>query len=81
MVAVHGPLILVDPHNDIRMGVIHVRAFHSGADVPTPAFRKVGANEPSEGVCFVQVLHLFMLILCLIAIGGAVAGNYDRFSF
>ena len=36
--------ILVDPLDDIRLGVIHVRIFRRGTGVPAPAIRKVSAN-------------------------------------
>ena len=43
--------ILVDPLDDVRLGVIHVRIFRRGAGVPAPAIRKVCANQPGEDVC------------------------------
>ena len=42
-------------------------------------FAKHVRTNPAKTFVFVQVLHLFMLILSLAAVGGAVAGNRDWF--
>ena len=42
-------------------------------------FAKHVRTNPAKSFVFVQALHLFMLILSLAAVGGAVAGNRDWF--
>ena len=42
-------------------------------------FAKHVRTNPTKTLAFVQVLHLFMLILSLAAVGGAVVGNRDWF--
>ena len=42
-------------------------------------FAKHVRTNPAKTFVLVQALHLFMLILSLAAVGGAVVGNRDRF--
>ena len=71
--------ILVDPLDDVRLGVIHVRIFRRGAVFLRRLFAKYVQINPAKTFVFTQVLHLFMLILSLVAVGAAVANNHDWF--
>ena len=68
--------VLVDPCNDHRLGIVHVRTLGGRAVVSTPPVQKACANEPAKDILVRADFPMIMLTLSLVTIAGAVAGSH-----
>ena len=70
----------MDPLDDVRLGVIHVRIFLVAEPVFLHRlFAKYVKIKLAKTFVFVQVIHLFILTLSLVAVGAANSNNHDWF--